>query len=467
MSKIYNFSRQQWLILSVTSLGSFMAALNTSIINIALPNITSFYKASLSSAEWVIMVYLVLLSSLLLIYGRLGDMYGYKKIYVLGFIIFTISSLLMVWSPDIFALISLRGLQALGAAMVIAVVQAILAATFPPGERGRAIGFNSMIVSLGLASGPSIGGLLVNFFSWKSIFIINIPIGIIGSIWAWRLLPSHQGTEQRFDVVGAGVFFFSQLCLLLALSHGQDWGWGSTLVLSLLFAAVLLMLFFIYWERTTPFPMLRLQLFANRLFAAANAAAFFNYLAQYAVTFLMPFYLINTIHLPVYQAGLILTAFPVMMMVTSPISGYWVDKIGSRTLTALGMGLVASATFILSNLSPNSSLVLVVIGLGLVGIGTGLFLTPNNTAIMSSVPKHEVGIGSGMIATMRSLGQVMGVAISGAILNTRMVHYAKLTSNSQEQIFSLAQNDAFLAATFFALLGLVASLTRGRHTKDC
>lgn len=463
MPKIYNFSRQQWLILSVTSLGSFMASLNTSIINIALPSITSFYQAPLSSAEWVIMVYLVLLSSLLLIFGRLGDMYGYKKIYVIGFILFTLASLLIVWSPDIFTLISLRGLQALGAAMVIAIVQAILAASFPPGERGRAIGFNSMVVSLGLASGPSIGGLLVNFLSWKSIFFINIPIGIIGSIWAWQILPSHQGTKQRFDLVGAGAFFISQLCLLLALSHGQSWGWGSNMVISLLIAAVVSLVFFIYWENAIPFPMLRLKLFSNRLFAAANSASFFNYLAQYAVTFLMPFYLISTIHLPVYKAGLILTAFPVMMMVTSPISGYWVDKIGSRTLTVLGMGLVATATYILSNLAPDTSLVIVVIGLGLVGVGTGLFLTPNNTAIMSSVPPNEVGIGSGMIATMRSLGQVMGVAVSGAVLNTRMAHYATIPTNSPERIFSLAQNDAFLVATLFAIMGLVASLKRGKH----
>lgn len=458
-----NFSRDQWKILSVTSMGTFMAALNTSIINISLPSITSYYGVDLSLAEWVIMIYLLLLSCLLLIYGRLGDMYGHKTMYVTGFTIFALSSLMIVWSPNIYALIFFRGIQALGAAMVVANVQAVLANNFPVGIRGRAIGFNSMIVSLGLASGPSLGGILVNYFSWTSIFWINLPIGIIGSVWAWRILPVNKTKAQKFDLVGAGIFFASQMCLLLALSHGQNWGWGSATIRSLMAAALFTFILFLYWENRTPYPMLRLRLFKNRVFSAASLAALLNYLAQYSVTFIMPFYLIDYLSLPIQYAGLVLTAFPIVMMITSPVSGYWADRIGSRALTALGMTVTALATYILSTLTPDSSLVPVIMGMGLVGLGTGLFLTPNNTSIMSSVPKDEVGIGSGMIATMRSLGQVMGVAVSGAILTTRMAYYSAALTNSPQQIFILAQRETFWAATVFALLGMAASLVRGSH----
>lgn len=463
MKQTFNFNRTQWMILFTTSLGTLIASLNTSIINIALPRITTYYEATLSTAEWVVMIYLLLMSSLVLIFGRLGDMYGYKKIYILGFAIFTVSSFFMVWSPNILILIGFRGVQAVGAAMVIAIVQAIIAANFPSGVRGSAIGLNSMVVSLGLATGPSIGGFLISYINWQSIFYINIPIGILGTIWAFKVLPDQKGVSQKFDLIGAGAFFLSQMSLLLALSHGQEWGWSSPVVIGLLASSLFIFIFFIYWETHRELPMIYLRLFKNRLFAAANLAAFLNYMTQYSVTFLMPFYLIDIAHLPVNRAGLIMTVFPVVMMVTSPFSGVWVDRIGSRTLTSVGMGFIALAILILSRLPSALNVSLIVAALALVGLGTGLFLAPNNTAIMSSVPKDQAGIGSGMIATMRSLGQVMGIAVSGAVFTTRLAHYSMVLETTQEKVFTLAQHDAFLMAFVFALFGITACLIRGSH----
>lgn len=461
MGPLFKFTKAQWLILTTTSLGTLMASLNTSIINIALPRITTYFQSPLSTAEWVIMVYLLLMSSLVLIFGRLGDMYGYKRIYVLGFAAFTVSSLFIAWAPNIMTLIGFRAIQALGSAMVIAIVQAIIAANFPAGERGRAIGLNSMVVSFGLASGPSVGGFLVSYFNWQSIFYINIPIGILGTIWAWKVLPSQKGLRQKFDLIGAGAFFISQMSLLLAFSHGQEWGWTSSIILGLFTASLAFLAFFIYWENHIDSPMIRLSLFKNKLFTAANSAAFINYMTQYSVTFLMPFYLIDILQLPVNRAGLLMTVFPVVMMLTSPFSGIWVDRIGSRTLTSLGMGFIAAATVILSRLTSTLNIPMIIVGLALVGLGTGLFLTPNNTAIMSSVPKGQAGIGSGMIATMRSLGQVMGVAVSGAVFTTRMAHYSIAMETAQDKVFTLAQHDAYLVAFVFALCGIATSLIRG------
>ncbi len=462
-------NKRKWLILSTTSLGVFMSTLDASIVNIALPNITAHFQAPLSSVEWVVMVYLLLMSSLLLTFGRIGDMYGHRPIYLGGFTLFTIASFLCSQAGNINYLIAARAIQALGAAMITSVVQAIIADTFGVAERGKAIGINSMFVSLGLATGPTIGGLLVGSFGWQSIFYINLPIGVIGIIWAWNILPKKRGSKQQFDLGGAVFVFITLVTFLLAMSHGQAWGWMSPIIISLFSAAFISFALFIYWEQHVKFPMLSLKLFHNRLFSAANLTAVLNYLTQYAVIFLMPFYLINVLQMPSRQAGLVMTVFPLVMMVTSPISGSLSDRVSSRILSSLGMGVIAGGVFLLSNLYRISGFWPVILGLILVGFGTGFFLSPNNNAIISNVPKNMVGIGSGMIATMRCVGQVMGIAISGAVFSSRLAYYTEGFAGggySYQQGFLLAQHDAYLTATVFAIAGMIVSLAREPRLKN-
>ena len=464
--------RRKWLILSTTCLGAFMATLDASIVNIAMPKITEYFHAPLASVEWVVLIYLLLISSLLLTYGRLGDMYGHKPIYVYGFAIFTLASALNSLAPTIGFLIGSRALQALGAGMLMAVVQAIIADNFNPSERGRAIGIQAMSVSLGLATGPAIGGFLVSQFGWQAIFSVNIPIGIAGTVWAWRVLPHRKGKPQKFDISGALTIFVALTTFLLAMSHGESWGWQSPLVTGLFTAALACFLLFLFIENRIDYPMVRLELFKNRLFAAANVAAALNYLTQYAVVFLMPFYLDNLLHLPPNKAGLVMTSFPLVMMLTAPISGTLSDRIGSRTLTSIGMGIIAVGVLILSITRMTGNLTPVILGLGLVGLGTGLFLSPNNNAIMGSVPKNQTGIGSGMLATMRNLGQVLGVAVSGAVFSNRLAAYSahlhSINYNQKlvyEQSFLWALRDAYLVAMAVALLGMLISMVRGNLTE--
>lgn len=464
------FSKDKLLILFAASLGAFMAAINASIVNIALPSITNYYQAPLSTSEWVLMIYLLLLSSLLLTFGRLGDMYGHKRIYILGFIILTLASLFITQSPSIYYLILFRGIQAIGGSMVIAVIQAIIAANFGPGERGKAIGLNSMFVSLGLALGPAVGGILLSYFYWQALFYINIPVGILGILVGWHFIPEHKGDSQKFDLAGASTLFFGLMSFLLAMSHGQAWGWKSPIIVSLFVSSLIIFTLFIYFEMTREYPMIQLSLFKNRLFTAASGAALLNYLTQYSVIFLIPFYLVDAMEIDPSQAGLIMTSFSLVMMITVPVSGTLADRIGSRTLTASGMGIIALAIYILSTLSQGYNLLTVLLGLGLAGLGTGLFLSPNNNAIMASVPREYMGIGSGMIATMRSLGQVMGVAVSGAVFNSRAAYYTTKLQTSgidtvlkEKEIFILSLHDAYLVAMIFALLGLLTCLIRGNQ----
>lgn len=450
---------RKWLIHSTTILGVFMSTLDASIVNIAMPEITAYFHTTLNNVEWVVMVYLLLISSLLLTYGRIGDMYGHRPVFVSGFAIFTIASLFNSLAVNIWMLIAARALQALGAGAILAVVQAIIADTFSPSERGKAIGLNAMFVSLGLATGPALGGFLVQTYGWQSIFIINLPIGILGTFWAWRILPRKDKKPQKFDFGGAITIFINLSAFLLALSHGQAWGWNSAIVISLLFTAIVSLGLFIYIEIKCKYPMFNFNLFRNRVFLASNFSAMINYLTQYTVTFLLPFYLVSFLALPAKISGYLMSIFPLTMMLTSPVAGTLSDRFGSRILTSLGMAVICSGIMILSH-TENFSYLIIAAGLALVGIGTGLFLAPNNNAIMGSVPKSQIGIASGMLALMRNVGQVLGVAISGAVFSVQLARYSYLNSSAS---FTIALHHTYLVAAMIGLLGAIVCWSRGKQ----
>ncbi|MCL4516236.1 MAG: MFS transporter [Firmicutes bacterium] len=463
--------RYKWLALATVGIGTFMAPLDGSVVNIALPHIASSLRATLPTVEWVVMMYLLVISTLLLTYGRLGDMIGHKPVYLAGFVIFTAGSLLCGFSPAIGYLIAFRAVQAIGAGMMMAIGPAIVTSAFPAHERGKALGMNAMVVATALALGPTIGGLLVSTFGWRSIFFINLPIGVFGTIWAWRVLrmnPTVPG--QSFDVPGAITIFVALTALLLALSKGQDLGWSSLPIVSLLAAAVVFGALFLLNERRVAQPMMDLSLFENRLFSAANLSALLNFMAQSAVTFLMPFYLENVRHLEAAHAGLVLSPMPLVVLVAAPFSGSLSDKIGSRLLSSTGMAVIALDLGLLSRLGVATPLLLIGALLAIAGLGAGLFQSPNNSAIMGSVPKHRLGIASGMLASMRNIGMVVGVALSGAILTNRLpVHASRLSAQGlagdllQKQAFVLSFHDSFVVAAVLAAIGVLTSLIRGKH----
>jgi len=451
---------RKWLIHSTTALGVFMSTLDASIVNIALPEITTYFHTTIANAEWVVIVYLLLISSLLLTYGKIGDMYGHRPVFVGGFAIFTIASALNSLSPNVWVLIASRALQAIGAGAILAVVQAIITDTFQPSERGKAIGINAMFVSLGLATGPSLGGFLVGTYGWQSIFIINIPIGIISTIWSWRILPHKNTKPQKFDIGGAVTIFIGLSTFLLAVSHGHIWGWHSSIVRNLFFTALFSFAMFIYIEIKCGHPMLNLGLFKNQAFLAGNIAALINYLTQYTVTFLMPFYLVSFLVLSTRTAGLLMSAFPVAMLLVSPIAGALSDRFGSRLLTSAGMVIICSGIITLSH-TENFTYLTNAVGLALVGLGTGFFLAPNNNAIMGSVLKNNIGVASGTLALMRNIGQVMGVAVSGAVFSNQLAMYSLF--NDTTASFTLALHDTYLVAATIGAIGAMVCWSRGNQ----
>jgi len=338
--------------------------------------------------------------------------------------------------------------------------QAIITDTFQPSERGKAIGINAMFVSLGLAAGPTLGGILVGNYGWQSIFIINIPIGIISTIWSWTILPSKNTKPQKFDIGGSVTIFIFLSTLLLAVSHGHIWGWHSSIVMCLFFTALISFVMFIYIEIKCGHPMFNLGLFRNQVFLAGNLAAMINYLTQYTVTFLMPFYLVNFLVLSTRNAGLLMSAFPVAMMLTSPVAGILSDRFGSRLLTSAGMLIICSGIVILGH-TENFTYVMNAFGLALVGLGTGLFLAPNNNAIMGSVLRNNIGVASGTLALMRNIGQVMGVAVSGAVFSNQLARYSLFTNTTAS--FTLALHDTYLVAATIGAIGAIVCWSRGNQ----
>jgi EmrB/QacA subfamily drug resistance transporter len=442
----------KWWVLVAIGTGTFMAALDGSVVNIVLPVLRNAFNTDVAHLEWVVTVYLLVISGLLLTFGRLGDLKGHKTVYVWGFSIFVIGSILCgaAWSPTM--LIIFRGLQAIGGAMLASNSPAIVTGNFPPEQRGRAFGLVSTMTYLGLTVGPSLGGWLTQSFGWRTVFYINVPVGLLALFLSLYFIPkdSPSDNNRHFDVFGAIIILAGLTSLLLGLNKGAEWGWGSPAVLGLLIGALLLLVIFIQIEFRSPAPMLDLNLFRIPLFSASAANAVLNYICVYSLVFLMPFYLIQARGLNPAQAGLLLTAQPVIMAITAPISGTFSDRFGSRTLGMIGMGILAAGMFFLSRIGADTGLWMVAFGLAVTGAGTGIFISPNTSALMGSAPKSRQGIASGVQAEARNLGMVLGIGLAGAIFTT---HLAETSANAIYRGIDMG----FLAAGMVAVIGFVVS----------
>lgn len=452
------FARKWWVLVSV-GIGTFMSALDGSVVNANLPVITAYFDSTVAVIEWVVVVYLLVVSGLLLSFGRLGDLRGHKRVYITGYILFIISSTLCGLSPSPQALIVFRGVQAIGAAMLFANSPAILTGNFPPTQRGQALGMQAMLTYLGLTAGPSLGGWLAQLFGWRAIFYINVPVGIVGLLACLRFIPDDRehAVNETFDWKGALVFTAGLVTLLFALNQGHAWGWTSPKIILLVFSSLSLLLLFIWVEQHTAAPMLDLGLFRRSDFSSSVAGALLNYVCLYSITFLLPFYLIQGRQLSPARAGLILTAQPLVMMVVAPISGTLSDRVPARPLATTGMLILAVGLWLLSLLKPNSPIQHVALSLAVCGLGTGLFVSPNNNTLLGSAPRARQGIASGILAMARNMGMALGVGLAGAIFTSVVARYPE---RQAKQALFPAIHWGFVVAAGLAVFGAVISLIR-------
>lgn len=463
------FLQRKIAVLLTVAIGTFMSALDSSVVNMALPNISAYFQTTLAIIEWIIMSYLLVISSLLLAYGRLGDMFGHRRIYLLGFVIFTAGSVLCGLAPTILLLIFFRGVQAVGAGMLMAVGPAIVTDTVPPEQRGKALSITAVAVAVALTTGPVLGGILTTAFGWQSIFLINIPIGIIGFWLAKQTIPKKPDLSiQPFDFWGAVLIFTALISILLPLSLVERFGWNNLFIILAIGFGLVLAVCFVFLEKGTPFPLFDIKLFKNRQFSMSNLAALLNYMAQYMIILLIPFYLQRLRGLPPAEAGLLYFPMPLTTMVVAPISGILSDRMDSRYLSAAGMAVMAVGMGLLSNLKIDSTNLFLITGLIITGLGIGLFQTPNNSAIMGSVPGNRRGIASGMLATMRNMGMVLGVAVSGALFSASNHWFVNLLQKQglsgvelEQTAFINALGITYTVGAGLALIAALISLTKG------
>lgn len=444
------------LLLAAVGVGTFMSALDGSIVGVVLPVMRHELGTTVSSIQWVVTIYLLVVSGTLLGFGRLGDMIGHKSTYVWGFVVFTAGSALCGLAPGGASLVIFRAMQAVGAAMLFANSLAILTGNFPPERRGRVLGMQAMMTYLGLTVGPPLGGWLAGAYGWRAIFFINVPIGVIGVAMAIRAIPSDRGELHlgHFDWAGAGVFFAGLGALVLALNQGESLGWTSPAVLGLMAAALVAGGVFLTLERRSERPMLDLSLFRDMTFSASTLGAVLNYITVYTVVFLMPFYLQQGLGLTPARTGLLLAVQSVVMAVVAPIAGRLSDRTGTRAPAVGGMAVLAAGLVALGLLGARGSDLGVAVALGVVGLGTGTFISPNSSALMGSAPRNRLGIASSVLAEARNVGMVLGVGLAGAVFTSLL----GTAATSPNPAFFHALSVSFFVAAGVAAAGSVVCL---------
>jgi len=417
----------KWKILFTVAFGTFMATLDSSIVNIALPTIRSDLQAG-DNTEWIVLSYLLVTTSTLLIMGRLSDMFGRKGIYIAGFCIFVLGSFLCGLAWDIWSLVGFRVVQGLGASMIFAIGPAIVSDAFQPQERGRALGWIGTIVAAGSSTGPVAGGLLLEHFGWPSIFYVNVPIGAV-AIWrAFAVLPpSPRVARQSFDLIGAALFFTGVTTLLIGIDFGAEAvrGWTDSSVITLICTGLFLLLLFLLWEKRHTAPMLRLSLFNIRHFSSAISVAGIGFIATGANIYVIPFYLQLLLHYSPQDAGLIMLAGPLTLSVAAPLGGYLSGRISTRLLASTGLLFAATGYFLFSFLEASWSWQDVIWRSALVSLGFGLFQSPNSSSALNASPVAVRGVASSLLAFMRNLGLVLGIALGAAVWYSLRNSYAE------------------------------------------
>ena len=461
--EIVDYSRK-WYVMAAVSMSIFLATLDGSIVNIALPTLVRDLNTNFATVQWVVLAYLLTQATLLLGVGRLGDMVGKKPIFNSGFIVFTVGSVLCGLAPSVYWLIGFRVIQAVGAAMTLALGAGIMTEAFPAKERGKALGLIGTVVSVGVVLGPTLGGIIIEAASWHWIFFVNLPVGILGTWMAWRFVPNFTPKgQQKFDYWGALTLFISLLSVLLALTVGQEAGFSSPPILLLFAVSAIFLAIFLVIEWNTDQPMIDLKIFRNILFSVNLVTGFITFVAIAGVFILMPFYLENVLGYDTRQTGLMLAVLPLGLGVMAPIAGSLSDRFGSRPISVVGLLALLAGYWSLTSLSPESTVLGYVLRLLLLGLGMGIFQSPNNSAIMGSVPRERLGIASGLLSVTRTLGQTVGIAILGAFWASRVITYAggdvsggATSAPPTAQIPAL--HDTYMLSTVLVGLGVILSV---------
>lgn len=449
-------SRQ--VVLGIATASAFLTPFMASAVNIALPSIGTEFSLDAVSLSWVATSYLLAAAVFLVPLGRIADMYGRKRVFQFGILLYTVSSLVLTYSNSFVMLIAFRVVQGAGAAMVFANGVAILTSVFPPGERGRVLGINVAAVYLGLSLGPFLGGLLTDHFGWRSVFLVNVPLGliVIGGIF-WKLRGEWaEARGERFDLTGSVIYGLAMVALIYGLSLLP-----ALPAVWVILAGVVGIALFIRWEMRVESPVMNIGLFRNNaVFTFSNLAALINYSATFAVSFLLSLYLQYIKGFNPESAGVVLVSMPAMQAVFSPIAGRISDRVEPRIVASAGMGLTTVGLALLCLLQPTTSIQFILASLLVLGFGFGLFSSPNTNAVMSSVEKKYYGVASGVLGTMRLTGQMLSMAIAMLIF-ALFIGRVEITPEYYPA-FVAGLRVAFIIFAALCFAGIFASIARGK-----
>jgi EmrB/QacA subfamily drug resistance transporter len=461
------------LVLWQVSLGLVLVAINHRAIQVALPTLTHVFHTDLSFIQWVLLVYDLAIIGLVLTLGRLGDLFGRKWIYLSGFVLFMVASLLCGSAQTSSQLIACRALQGVGGAMIMANGRALVTVNVPASERGKALGLTSMAFHVGYIAGPTLGGFIIDRLGWRWIFFVTLPIGVAAAYFGWRVLKERAPAQGpiRVDFAGAGLLLLANICFIYALNQLPHLGWRHPTVLFFFAVAFAGLAGFIRAEQRAATPILSLSLFHSRLFSAANLSLFFITATQSAVGVLLPFYLQNLIGFTPTQMGWILIGSSAVIIALAPVAGWLSDRLGSRLLCSVGAAAIALGQYLIGELTLQSSIFQIVLPQLLIGLGWALFNSPNQSAILSTVPRDKVGAASGMTVTTARIGGAIGIALSGAIMTyaltanglTPLQIETPETWTTSPQVFLQSFKLTVHLINFFTLLSVFFALIRGRE----
>lgn len=449
---------QKWMVMLAVGTGVILATIDGSIVNVALPTIRTQLSTTLPVVQWVAVAYLLTLATLTLGVGRWGDIAGKKRIYTSGFILFAVASVVCGLAPSVEFLIGFRVLQAVGAVMILALGAAILVEAFPPHERGKAMGWVGLFVSVGVVTGPVVGGLLIAAFDWRAIFFVNLPVGIVGTILAFRYVPDVPPAGARsFDAKGAVTMSAALLCIALGVTSGQGVGYGSPLVIGLVVIGLLLIGAFVSVERKAETPMIDLRLFRNPLLTVSIASGFLVFVSLSASFFLLPFFLEDVLGYDTRRTGLALGIAPLVLGVVAPVAGTLSDRVGVRRIALVGLAVILMSFAGFQLLDGDTTMLSFALVAVPMGFGIGMFQSPNNSAIMGSMPREYSGVAGGILTLTRLLGQVSGVAILGSLWAARTLSRS-VTATGSASIDAASATPEFqvggLHDTALAMVGL-------------
>jgi EmrB/QacA subfamily drug resistance transporter len=466
-ARLFTEENRKWWTLASVAFALFMIMLDNTVVNVALPAIERDLGIEISQLEWVVTGYALSFAVLMLTGGKLADMFGRRRIFLVGLAIFTVSSLFCGLANGADVLIVARVVQGAGAALMMPATLSIITATFAPAERGAALGIWAGVSAMALAIGPLVGGLITEHANWNWIFYINVPIGIAGLVAGRIIIPESKDTsrEQRLDLPGLVTSGIALFALVYALIEANSKGWTSPEIIGLFVAAAVFGVAFVLLELHQRLPMFDVTLFRNPTFAGSNVVALLVSLAMFGVFFFISLFMQNILGYTAVRAGAAFLPMTILIILVAPLAGRASDRVGSRWLMTGGLALVGGSLLVFAQLQPDSTYFSLLPAMLLGGVGMASTMTPMTAAALSAVPVDKAGVGSGMLNTFRQVGGALGIAVMGAILASGSKS-ALAGGATRVDAFMNGLHHALYVAAVIAFTGaLVAAVTIRSHAR--